>query len=402
MTLKKTVLALSILLCPIVATEAAAQGGTPASCAAIRSGNPGLTDGNYTIFLPVNGAGLQPVSVYCHDMAGDPREYITLSRPGSTSSVPFALIHELPAGFFDNSFNYSTLQANGPFACVVTTWQKVRLLPGSLQIQTDDFTFSNTATLCPGWQTTPITYGTAAGCDGSYITAYANVNLQGSPFRVHDNFRVEGNNGRGFAMPTDAPSGGGFPGGYEPFVSSQDVDLGGGGSCGHITTRNPVRMQLAIDLTGAQGPVGPQGPQGLQGEQGIQGNAGPQGDQGVQGEIGPQGLQGPEGPQGPQGAQGPQGVTGPQGLVGPQGPRGYVGPMGPQGVQGPVGPTAEGNAILLPLTGRRNTVPAAPAGYIFVGIVDLDAPDRNHGDKHNGKGRRDDDDDRKFAVYLKR
>jgi hypothetical protein len=361
MTLKKTVLALSILLCPLAATEAAAQGSFPASCADHRAADAGAPDGAYTIYPLINGGpGRAVLNVYCHDMAGTPKEFLTLSKPGQTAGVPFGLIHDLPAGFFDNSYNFSTLQANGPFACVVTTWQKVRLHPASLQIQTDDFTFSNTVTLCPGWQTTPVRYGTAAGCDGSYVTAYGNINLEGSPLRVHDNFRVDGNNGRGWASPADAPSGGGNPVGHEPFLSVQDVDLGGGGSCGEISTKH-VRLQLAyngslIDMTGAAGPQGPQG------------DAGP---------------------------QGPQGLTGPQGPVGPMGPQGV------QGVQGPVGPAISGNAILLPLD-RRGRIPAAPAGYDFAGIVDLDSPGREHKDKHRDNGRRDDDDDRKFAVYVKR
>jgi Collagen triple helix repeat (20 copies)/Thrombospondin type 3 repeat/NHL repeat len=83
------------------------------------------------------------------------------------------------------------------------------------------------------------------------------------------------------------------------------------------------------------------------------------------------GIPGPAGPQGPAGPAGPMGPEGPQGEPGLQGPIGPQGPQGPQGIPGPVVP---GSAVLLPLSGPSDTVPAAPAGYALMGILKLEKP----------------------------
>lgn len=345
-------LAIAAVFTALSATTASAQ-SLPESCTAHRAADPSAPDGTYTIYPLINGGpGRAAFAVYCHDMTGTPKEYLTLQNTGGPTQFPFAPVHAMPASFFAGSYNFSSLEANGSLSCVVTTWQKVRLLPGTLQVQTDDFTFSETVSLCGGGFA-PIVYGTAAGCQGAAVTAYANVNLEGTPFRVQETFTLAGTSSRrGFAAPPDVPTHPGFGPTYSPLVIGQDIDLGGGGGCGNIQPTNPTRLQLAfngwMDTTGTQGP---QGLPGAPGPVGAQGQAGPMGPQGAVGATGLNGLDGTQGPAGPQGPSGPAGAQGPagangndgaQGPAGPAGAQGAAGPQGPIGPQGPAGPAGLG------------------------------------------------------------
>ena len=124
---------------------------------------------------------------------------------------------------------------------------------------------------------------------------------------------------------------------------------------GEVTSVTVGGPACPLPIPGPQGPPGPEGP------------AGPQGPQGQPG------IQGPEGPQGPQGLQGPEGVPGLVGMPGPQGPdgpQGEPGATGPQGPVGPAGPQGEGlfgGAFVMVTRGT-----AVPAGYTFVGVIELD------------------------------
>jgi hypothetical protein len=363
----KALLSLSLVLFPLTAIEASAQGSFPASCSDHKAADPGAPDGTYTIYPLLNGGpGRAVITVDCVGMSTTPKEYITLNKTGGPwggIDYPFGPIWILPLGFFDNSYNFSGLQANGANGCSITKWYKVRLEPSTLQVIGDDFTFSSTSS-CGGptppfgLQPVPMPYGVVEGCDGGYVTSYGNINLEGTQLRVSDTFTLDGTDSRvGFASPTDPPQHPGLYGvnGYAPFVSAQDVDLGNGGSCGEIHPIVRNRVQLAfngapIDLTGAQGPQGPPGPQGIQGIQGLQG------DQGIQGETGATGATGP---------------------------------------QGPAGPITGGSTVLAQVIG--GVVPPAPAGYAYIGTVDLNGNNGNG----NGNGGNGANGNRRFAVYLK-
>ncbi|MFY0584017.1 GON domain-containing protein [Cystobacter fuscus] len=60
-----------------------------ATCAEFHAQYPNAGDGSYTLVI-----GNQPVDVYCHDMAGTPREFLTLSKTGSTTN--YALYGQSP------------------------------------------------------------------------------------------------------------------------------------------------------------------------------------------------------------------------------------------------------------------------------------------------------------------
>lgn len=132
-------------------------------------------------------------------------------------------------------------------------------------------------------------------------------------------------------------------------------------------------------------------PEGLTGPQGPQGDTGPPGPKGDTGPQGPTGDIGPQGPKGDTGPQGPQGETGPQGPKGDSGPQGLQGPKGETGAQGPVGPTVTGSIVMIAVDGTARVAPPAPAGYTFVGFIDLDLPGTRGGSDRKPR----------FAVFAR-
>src|SRR4051812_22004455 len=73
--MKRTLSLIAALLASL-ALDVAAQGLAP-DCAAIHAANPSAPDGDYII-----SPGGNTFTVYCHDMAGTPREYLTLVNTG--------------------------------------------------------------------------------------------------------------------------------------------------------------------------------------------------------------------------------------------------------------------------------------------------------------------------------
>src|SRR5690349_7944745 len=142
--MKRTLSFIAALLASL-ALDASAQGLAP-DCAAIRAANPGAGDGDYII-----SPGGNTFSVYCHDMAGTPREYLTLVNTGGGS----------------NYSAYGQL-GSGPVP-VVTRYTRIRLDPMTLLVDISDQTFATSTGFqcCIG--TTPVTsmpYANAASCIG--------------------------------------------------------------------------------------------------------------------------------------------------------------------------------------------------------------------------------------------
>lgn len=77
--MKRTLSLIAAMLASL-ALDVVAQGLAP-DCAAIRAANPAATDGDYII-----SPGGNTFRVYCHDMAGAPREYLTLVNTGGGSN----------------------------------------------------------------------------------------------------------------------------------------------------------------------------------------------------------------------------------------------------------------------------------------------------------------------------
>jgi hypothetical protein len=207
------VLALAVAF-PLAGTVAAANASNvamahasdqpfPGTCADIHNQNPKAKDGNYILY---NSNTI--FTVYCYDMAGTPREYITLAQTGANA-------------------NYSQYTAGGasPGTNVRTMFTKLRVDPATLTVDIGDLTFAtSTGSLNHSGSGTTVTsmpYGAAMSCAGPGDTSgAANINLRGTPFQV----------GATFAL-------GGFdPGGSAVFsADNQLVNLTGGGYCGWMT-----------------------------------------------------------------------------------------------------------------------------------------------------------------------
>jgi len=167
------------------------------SCQDVRSRNPQAPDGNYVI--SPNGDSF---TVYCYNMAGQPKEYLTLVQTGSGS-------------------NYSRYATGGAVSGndVVTLFTKVRIDPQTLVVDTGDRTFATSSGSITGANSfNSIPYATAADCraPGSQ-TGTANIDLRGTPFIVHDSFASTGYQAAGSA---------------QVGANGQVVNLAGGGYCG--------------------------------------------------------------------------------------------------------------------------------------------------------------------------
>lgn len=147
----------------------------PATCADIRARQPNAGDGEYTLF--VGGDGRFPLTLYCHDMRANPREYLTLPN----SSANYALIAY-------------------PEGALITRYQKVRLNPTSLVVEVADYTFSTTQEPLSGY--VPIApdslanypilrsnYAHALGCNRGAVGAppgAAAIDLSDTPLALAD------------------------------------------------------------------------------------------------------------------------------------------------------------------------------------------------------------------------
>jgi hypothetical protein len=189
-------------------------------CAAIHEANPAAADGEYLI-----SPGGKTFSVYCHDMAGTPREYLTLVNTGG-------------------SYNYS-MHGNvggGAPTPVTTHYSRVRIDPVTLLVHVGDQTFAASDGFDCCYGNTPVTampYATAGSCDGWFgLMGRANVDLTGTPFIVDDVFTVGGWDTRGSANSGDVFA---FGGQMIPIaVQGPVVNTTGGGGCGSTAPKFPA------------------------------------------------------------------------------------------------------------------------------------------------------------------
>lgn len=174
--------------------------GACSPCALVRVLDPAAADGEYP--LPVGGDPAQVVSIYCHDMAGEPREYLTLVEVGP-----------------DRNFSQYTAGGPAPGTDVRTRFERVRLDLATLVVDGADYTFATSSgqLLHSQQPVTELPYAVAMGCWQGSAVGVGNVDLRGTPFAVMGSPCV---------------------GGFQPFGSTlwsaldQVVDISGGGFCG--------------------------------------------------------------------------------------------------------------------------------------------------------------------------
>lgn len=200
------VAAVAAALVVVAAPQASAQQALtipPADCAGVRALLPIAGDGNYLL-----NTGTHLVPVYCHDMAGTPREYVTL-----------------------RAANFSQYTAGGaaPGTNVRTTFTRLRLDPDTLTVDINDLTFAtSTGSLTQDVVVTSMPYGVAMSCD-STPSGIGRMDLNGTAFTLAGSFQVGGFIPSGTA--TVSPD-------------NRSADLAAGGYCGWITPApfiyNPV------------------------------------------------------------------------------------------------------------------------------------------------------------------
>jgi hypothetical protein len=186
----------------------AAASGLAQSCGDIRAANPSAGDGEY-ILAPGGNAFV----AYCHDMAGTPREYLTLVNTGGGS-------------------NYSAYGQISwwPYGPVTTHYTRIRLDPATLLVNIADQTFSTS----DGYQCcigpTPVVsmpYANAGSCVGP-DDGNANVDLSGTPFKVRDTFTLDG------WFPYGSINGMYLYWGETILVDTPTFSMTGGGFCGGL------------------------------------------------------------------------------------------------------------------------------------------------------------------------
>jgi hypothetical protein len=189
-------------------------------CAAIHEANPAATDGEYLI-----SPGGKTFSVYCSDMAGAPKEYLTLVNTGG-----------------DSNFSRHGNVGGGPPTPVTTHYTRVRIDPVTLLVHIGDQAFATSEGFDCCYGPTPVTsmpYATAGSCDGDFgLLGTANVDLRGTAFIVDDVFTVGGWFARGSANSPDV---------FTPFgdqvgiaVQAAVVNTTGGGGCGATSPKFPA------------------------------------------------------------------------------------------------------------------------------------------------------------------
>jgi GON domain len=153
------------------------------------------------------------VTVYCHDVAHLPREYITL-----------------PQG------NFSEYASVVDRERVRTEFHKVRLDLKRLLVDVTDLTFASTTRygelLHDRIRVSKMPYAVAMGCDGNnQASATARINLAGTGFGVIDNFESQGFNAEGNVQISK---------------SKEQVVLDGGGYCGWMAPGQVFNPYIAV------------------------------------------------------------------------------------------------------------------------------------------------------------
>lgn len=188
------------------------------SCAGIHQHLVRAPDGDYLLY---NNGNL--FTVYCDGMSTTPREYINLTKTGSSE-------------------NFSQYTAGGasPGTNVRTAFTKLRINPANLTVDIGDLTFASSTGYLKQGGSVPVTampYGVAMSCTApSEANGVGNIDLRYTPFQVSSAFTVGGFLATGSAAVTQG---------------NQLVSLAGGGDCGWIAPApglfNPFNPQPGMD-----------------------------------------------------------------------------------------------------------------------------------------------------------
>ncbi|HWI60517.1 MAG TPA: GON domain-containing protein [Symbiobacteriaceae bacterium] len=218
----------SLMIIPGFASAAA----LPTSCAEVKQQNPAATDGEYTLNLQGRSA-----RIYCADMAGTPKEYVSLAHTGGNYNYSFYY------GSHKNHY-YQYWWVYGTNA--LTHYNKVRINPVTLVVDQNDQKFAVLTSVGkngydssdPNFNPVPqsVAYGTGGDCAASWSAlGKANVDLTGTDFALAD----ETNFGWGGFAANGSVS-------VDP--GRQIVNMTGGGWCGGVGPQGPLKLKLLTPL----------------------------------------------------------------------------------------------------------------------------------------------------------
>jgi hypothetical protein len=227
---RRSLIAVAALVAASAATAPPASARTlplPAfdSCAAVRAALPFAPDGTYRI-----RTDRHLLAVHCHDMAGDPREYLALAATGP-----------------DDNFSQYTAGGSSPGTDVRTSFSRIRIDPATLVVDVNDLTFATSSGLLRhgGQDVTSMPYAVAMSCAGT-PDGVAGVDLRGTAFTLADTFVLGG------FVPVGAAT---------VSATGREADLTGGGHCGWTSSApfsynpfNPQGSDFRLELACA--PVG--------------------------------------------------------------------------------------------------------------------------------------------------
>ena len=198
-----------------VVTPLPPSASVPASCADIKKQSLEAVDGEYVLYLSENEEW--PVTIYCHNMAAAPTEYLTLVNVGET-------------------VNFSSIRY--PEGTLTTHYTKVRIDLSTLTINPVDRAFAITTGSLPPFveKIRDVDYGIAVGCHGGApgsVWGKGNIDLTGLPFVIADTveFVIEGGNAEG-------------PG-AEMMPDRKMVELTVSGRCGWVRPLAGLSLQYA-------------------------------------------------------------------------------------------------------------------------------------------------------------
>jgi hypothetical protein len=190
----------------------------------LRQQNPAAADGEYILYLQGNSE--QPFTVYCHNMTGQPAEYLTFVNSGGP-------------------YNYAMISYSA--GAIVTHYEKIRFNPLTLVVDRSDRTFASFPGEVSGYIAVPADaltdypvgasdYAWAEGCNQGETGAppgQANVDLVGTEFALSESvvFVYEGG---AVQEPT-----------AEISADRKVATLTIGGRCAHIGPAEPFRLSYA-------------------------------------------------------------------------------------------------------------------------------------------------------------
>lgn len=145
-----------------------------ASCREIVDADPTAADGEYILY--VEGDRGRPWQAYCHDMAGQPREYLTLTAEGADR----------------NQSRLRVYDGRG-YSAVTTRYERVRIDPRQLDVDIGDQTFATSEGGAEAGNTTvrSMPFGVAAACSTQpevALIARSSIDLGGTPFILESGF----------------------------------------------------------------------------------------------------------------------------------------------------------------------------------------------------------------------